>query len=182
MNDDATIGERIAHLRRSQGLTQAQLAERAELSIDVVKKLEQNIRLSARGSTLSALARVLKARTSDLMGDASGAAARAEPDHRPLSLMRLRRVLTPARGYGGQPAAIHAPPALTDVTAQLQAIDRAYHRDDYATVLGALPSLITGARAAQRPPTRPTGWPLTPLSPVPTTSPGTCWPATGEDT
>ena len=53
------LGDRIAHLRRTRGLTQEELAERAEVSVDVVRKLEQRRKQGVRLETLRKLARGL---------------------------------------------------------------------------------------------------------------------------
>jgi transcriptional regulator with XRE-family HTH domain len=44
----ATIGERLRQLRSERGLTQEGLADLASVSVDLVKKLEQGRRESAR--------------------------------------------------------------------------------------------------------------------------------------
>ncbi|MFG2637838.1 helix-turn-helix domain-containing protein, partial [Streptomyces sp. NPDC048362] len=54
-----TIGDRIRSLREFRDLTQEQLATRAEVSVDTIRKLEQNLRQSARINTLRSLARAL---------------------------------------------------------------------------------------------------------------------------
>lgn len=146
----ATIGDHVARIRRALPLTQEALAESAGVSVETIRKLEQGERQSARMSTLNAIARALDVPTTALLGDASTAAARAEPDHRPLSLMDLRRALTPARGLDGSVVAGPDvdPPPLDAVRADLRAVDRAYHANDYATALAALPGLLDGARAA----------------------------------
>jgi transcriptional regulator with XRE-family HTH domain len=53
------IGRRIAALRHARGLTQEQLAERAQLSVDVIRRLEQGQRSTARFATLQAIAAAL---------------------------------------------------------------------------------------------------------------------------
>jgi len=53
------IGEQIAVLRRARGLTQDQLAEAAGVSVDVIRRLEQGVRHSARLNTLSKIAAAL---------------------------------------------------------------------------------------------------------------------------
>jgi transcriptional regulator with XRE-family HTH domain len=50
------IGEQIAVLRRARGMTQDQLAEAAGVSVDVIRRLEQGVRHSARLNTLSKIA------------------------------------------------------------------------------------------------------------------------------
>ncbi|MEK8109205.1 helix-turn-helix domain-containing protein [Micromonospora sp. M12] len=71
-----TTGDNLARLRRAAKLTQEQLAERATLSVETVRKLEQNKPGSARLDTLHAFARALGVPTTALIGDASEAAAR----------------------------------------------------------------------------------------------------------
>ncbi|WBB90265.1 helix-turn-helix transcriptional regulator [Verrucosispora sp. WMMC514] len=143
-----TIGEHLARIRRQSTLTQEQLAERADVSVETIRKLERGERASARMATLHALARALDVPTTALLGDTSQAAARREPDHRPLSLAAIRRTLTPARGLGGPVTVTPAgpPPALDFVRRRLGDLDAAYHRGDYAAALTGMPRLIEDAQ------------------------------------
>lgn len=61
-----TIGERLRQLRTERGLTQEQLAGLAQVSVDLVKKLEQGRRESARLTSLAALADALDVPFSEL--------------------------------------------------------------------------------------------------------------------
>jgi transcriptional regulator with XRE-family HTH domain len=61
-----TIGERLRQLRSERGLTQEQLAGLASASVDLVKKLDQGRRESARLSSLAALADSLDVPLSEL--------------------------------------------------------------------------------------------------------------------
>lgn len=56
------IGRQIAELRHANGLTQEQLAERAQVSVDVIRRLEQGQRKTARIPTLQAIATALGTR------------------------------------------------------------------------------------------------------------------------
>ncbi|MFC4146640.1 helix-turn-helix domain-containing protein [Micromonospora mangrovi] len=143
-----TTGQRLARIRRKAQLTQEALAEASGVSVDTIRKLEQGVRHSARLDTLHALARPLGVATTALLGDASEAAARREPDHRPLSLAAIRRSLTPARGLGVPiTVAADGPPPTVDVLrGRVGAADAAYHRGDYATALAAAPRLLDDAR------------------------------------
>jgi transcriptional regulator with XRE-family HTH domain len=60
---------KLAQLRHDRGWTQAMLADYAGLSTDIVRKLEQGAKRSARLSTLSALARALDVPVGVLLGD-----------------------------------------------------------------------------------------------------------------
>ena len=144
-----TIGDHLARIRRQSTLTQEQLAERAGISVETVRKLESNARTSARMATLARLARALEVPTTALLGSAAQAAARREPDHRPLSLIEVRRALTPARAPGGSARLPDGPPPALDwIGTRLREADRAYHRGDYASALVGLPPLIDAARLA----------------------------------
>lgn len=146
---EPTIGDRLARIRHQSTLTQEQLAERAGVSVETIRKLEQNSRTSTSLPTLHALARALNVHTTALIGDTSQAAARAEPDHRPLSLAEIRRAVAPVHGLDGAIVAAPAgdPPTLDVLRDRLRATDRAYHANDYATALAALPGLLVDVRA-----------------------------------
>ncbi|MEU8264506.1 helix-turn-helix transcriptional regulator [Micromonospora sp. NPDC048999] len=143
-----TTGQHLARIRRQAGITQEQLAEQASVSVETIRKLEQGTRQSARLETLHALARALSVPTTALLGDSSEAAARREPDHRPLSLADIRRTLTPARGLAGPLVTTpDGPPTTMDaVRRRLSDVDAAYHRGDYAAALAAMPRLLDDAQ------------------------------------
>lgn len=146
---EPTIGDHLRRIRTQSTLTQEQLAERAGVSVETVRKLEQNERTSARMSTLAKLARALRVPTSALIGSAVQAQAMREPDAAPLGLLGVRRALQPARGLGGllvDPGPETEPPTVADVDQAVKAADRMYHDNDFASVLSALPSLLDEAR------------------------------------
>ena len=62
-----TIGYQLRRLRRLRGLTQEELADRANVSRDLVAKLEQGRRQSARLSSLASFARALDVELSALL-------------------------------------------------------------------------------------------------------------------
>ncbi|MEH1014758.1 helix-turn-helix transcriptional regulator [Micromonospora sp. CPCC 206060] len=146
----STVGDRLAAIRRESRLTQEQLAERSGVSVEVIRKLEQGSRGTARLDTLHALARALRVQTTALLGDASQAAARVEPDHQSLSLAEIRRAVVPVRGLNNVPmlAPPDEPPSLDTLRANLYAADRVYNAGDYAASLRDLPPLLLNARAA----------------------------------
>lgn len=140
-----TIGDNIARHRRRRSITQEALAERSGISVETIRKLEQNERTSARMATLGAIARALQTTTSTLMGDASAAAAHREPDSDQAPLLDLRAILTPPRGLNGPISAfrsVASPPDLSNLRTKIQYADTAYHNDDYATTLAILPDLL----------------------------------------
>ena len=69
---EAHLGDRLARLRRLAGLTQEQVAERSGVSVDVIRKLEQHRKHSARLPTLHALAKGLGVEVTSLLGDPPG--------------------------------------------------------------------------------------------------------------
>ncbi|GIF10838.1 helix-turn-helix domain-containing protein [Actinoplanes teichomyceticus] len=67
-----TIGETIAQIRRARPLTQEQLAERADISVETIRELEQGTSGGQpRMSTLNTIARALGVPTSRLLGNAA---------------------------------------------------------------------------------------------------------------
>jgi len=66
-----TIGYQLRHFRRLRGMTQEELADRANVSRDLVAKLEQGRRHSARISSLASFARALDVELSALVGRAT---------------------------------------------------------------------------------------------------------------
>jgi transcriptional regulator with XRE-family HTH domain len=67
-----TIGFQLRRLRRLRGLTQEELADRADVSRDLVAKLEQGRRHTARITSLASLARALDVELSALVERAEG--------------------------------------------------------------------------------------------------------------
>ncbi|TJZ94435.1 helix-turn-helix domain-containing protein [Actinacidiphila oryziradicis] len=71
-------GDRLKEARRRRGLTQEALAERANLSVGVIKKLERGG--TGRLETYHVLARALKVRTSALLEPAGPHETRRSDD------------------------------------------------------------------------------------------------------
>jgi transcriptional regulator with XRE-family HTH domain len=65
-----TLAKRLIAARRSRHMTQRQLADRAGLSVDLVRALEQGKRDQPRLSTLTRLAHALDTPVADLLGSA----------------------------------------------------------------------------------------------------------------
>ena len=101
-----TIGYQLRRLRRLRGLTQEELADRANVSRDLVAKLEQGRRHTARITSLASLARALDVELSALVeratpmleiedGDAAGVVALGD----------ALTCLAPGRGATAAPSA-----------------------------------------------------------------------------
>lgn len=145
-----TIGDHLAGHRRRQSVTQEQLAERAGVSVETIRKLESNARTGARIATIARLARALGVPTSALFGSAATGAARREPHSTPLALVGIRRALTPALGLDGQPfdpTAETETPTVEQTRESVRAAVRLYHRNEYGPALDALPGLLGEVRA-----------------------------------
>lgn len=138
---DGQIGERIARLRRVAGLSQEQAAERAGMSVDVIRKLEQGRKKSARLPTLHAIAKGLGVELTTLLGDPPAVAGKAAD---PPALTDLRRAV--------MPPLIPKPPAdldgLTAATLRAEIADgwTLYHRAAFGELLTTLPGIIADAR------------------------------------
>jgi transcriptional regulator with XRE-family HTH domain len=85
---ELAIGAHLAQLRHQAGLTRQQLADRCGVSADLIKKLEQGARTSARLTSVVALARGLRVPVSALLEPASspGLSVRAARRRRGWSL------------------------------------------------------------------------------------------------
>ncbi|WP_433688726.1 helix-turn-helix domain-containing protein [Micromonospora carbonacea] len=145
-----TIGDHLRKLRTESTLTQERLAERAGVSVETIRKLEQNERTSARMSTLNRLATALGVPTTALMGSAAQAQAMREPDAEPLGLVDVRRALTPVSGLDGRSVIGDPetdPPTAADVRRSILTANTIYHANDYAAALGLIPGLLDEARA-----------------------------------
>lgn len=86
---------RLAQLRRDHGWTQELLAGRAGVSTDLVKKLEQGAKRSARLSTLAALARALDVPVGVLLSESPAGPSSAGPAGQAEAARNLRQAGVP---------------------------------------------------------------------------------------
>ncbi|MFE7133266.1 helix-turn-helix domain-containing protein [Streptomyces sp. NPDC057638] len=138
------VGDRVGRLRRLAGLTQEGLAERSGVCVDVIRKLEQHRKHSARLPTLHALASGLGVELTALLGDPPGALSSGDAD--PPHLVAVRRAIMPP---------LFAPPveptgverlSLSLVRAELADGWTLYHAADFGRLMEALPGVIADAR------------------------------------
>ncbi|MFI6584345.1 helix-turn-helix domain-containing protein [Embleya sp. NPDC050493] len=146
-----SIGDRIARLRVRRDHTQDSLAAVAGVSIDVVRKLEQNQRLTARLSTLNALARALDVETSILIGQPTTFEGAAHRDPLP-SLLALRRAVTPVSELieDEMEVADGESPSVLDLRASLRSTEAIRREGKLSEIAAVLPRLISDARSATR--------------------------------
>ncbi|MET8111146.1 helix-turn-helix domain-containing protein [Streptomyces prasinus] len=138
------LGDRLARLRRLADLTQEVLAERSGISVDVVKKLEQKRKHSARLPTLHALAKGLGVELTALLGDPPGVPSTGDVDSP--QLVALRRAVMPP---------MFAPPPDPSDTERLtvplmrrELTDAwtIYHDANFGQLMAALPGIVNDAR------------------------------------
>lgn len=144
-----SIGDQLGRLRTQHGLTQELLAERSGISVDVIRKLEQGARVTARIKTLVALANAMDANVSVLITPRQTLAP-LEEDRDP-ALDAIRHAVT----YGGVPG-LDGPEdePVNDETAALEAgagtAWKVWQAGDYSAVAALLPTLLAEARHACR--------------------------------
>lgn len=139
------IGERLARLRRARNLTQETLAERAGVSVDVVRKLEQQRKHSARLPTLHALSAGLGVELTTLLGDPPAVASNGEE---PPGMLAVRRALLPAP-FPRMPEPVEdTPAALPVLRAEISDGWTLYHDADFPRLIETLPGIVGDARLA----------------------------------
>ncbi|MEV6776565.1 helix-turn-helix domain-containing protein [Streptomyces syringium] len=144
-----TLGDRLGELRMRRGLTQEGLAEKSRLSVDTVRKLEQNQRLTARMTTLNKLARALDVEASVLLG----APTVLEPNQgaEPPSLLMLRQAVTPLWEFPGlgEPEDV-PPPTVAQLRDSIRSTEHIRRQGELTKIIAMLPTLLADARAAVR--------------------------------
>lgn len=148
MPKNGTIGDRIASLRELRDLTQEELANSADVSVDTIRKLEQNRRLSARLDTLRRLARALDTELDRLLGQPT-VTQTLSPDG---GLLALRDAIQDVDALPGVPSTdldedAPAPEAWIDT---VRAATNMYWRGDYSDLSGVLPLVLRDGRAVAR--------------------------------
>lgn len=143
------LADNLRALRRTAGLTQEQLAERAGLSARVISKIEQGG--TARVETLHQIAEVLGLSTSELFAADSPTPVVGDESNRQM-LAPLRKALMPPVGIsdfiadpGEDGEDVADPRAILRRIEDGQAL---YAADRYESVARMLPPLLTDAEAA----------------------------------
>lgn len=140
--EETHLGDRLARLRRLAGLTQEQAAGRSGVSVDVIRKLEQHRKHSARLPTLHALAKGLGVEVTALLGDPPAVASNGAPE--PPGLVGLRRAV--------MPSLVPRPPgdlgtlSIDVLRAEIADAWTLYHSAGFAQLLALLPGIIADAR------------------------------------
>ncbi|MFF7735450.1 helix-turn-helix domain-containing protein [Streptomyces sp. NPDC007984] len=142
-NED--LGRTLRRLRRLASLTQEELAERSGVSVDVICRLEQGRKHSARLPTLHALANGLGVELTTLLGDPPAVSGTGENDGP--RFVAVRRAVMPVLG-GPEPEPPGPRFSLERLREQIADGWTQYHAAEFDTVMKALPDLIADARTA----------------------------------
>ncbi|MGH3697259.1 MAG: helix-turn-helix domain-containing protein [Pseudonocardiaceae bacterium] len=145
LGDRGHLGDRLARLRRLADLTQESLADRSGVSVDVIRKLAQHRKHSARLPTLHKLAAGLGVEITGLLGDppALSNAAVESP-----ALVAVRRAIMPSP-LGETPEPDGAEPLSLDLLkSEIAEGWTLYHAAEFGQLTRALPGIIEDARLA----------------------------------
>lgn len=137
------IGRQVRAARKLAGLTQQQLAERAHVSLSLVKQVEQ-ARVPASPAFVAAVARALEIPATQLMGQPYPIDTRE--DHRVHAIIpELRRELV---AYRLPPESDVVTRPLTELEVAVERASRLRHSATFDTLGGQLPRLLAELRAA----------------------------------
>ncbi|WP_412077635.1 helix-turn-helix domain-containing protein [Streptomyces xanthophaeus] len=138
------LGDRLSRLRRFADLTQEGLAERSGVSVDVVRKLEQRRKHSARLPTLHSLSKGLGVELTSLLGDPPGVPSNGEPDSPALVAVR-RAIMPPLFAPPAEPTGVERL-SLPLLRAELADGWTLYHAAEFGRLMEVLPGIIADAR------------------------------------
>ncbi|MGW2014002.1 helix-turn-helix domain-containing protein [Streptomyces sp. NPDC001927] len=139
------LGKTLRRLRRLAGLTQEELSERSNVSVDVIRQLEQQRKHSARLPTLHALANGLGVELTTLLGDPPAVSSKGETDGP--KFVAMRRAVMPAL-WGPEPQPPTSDFSLDSLRERIAEGWTRYHSAEFDSVMEALPGLIADARSA----------------------------------
>jgi len=141
------IGENIARLRTLADLTQEGLAEKAGVSADLIRRLEQTSRMTARITSLYHIANALDVPLSVLLAQPH-VLRPSERDNNQDGVLAIRQALTPIEK--GISRANQEPEALSTAELQQSAREgwRLYRNGKFSTLAALLPELINAGEFA----------------------------------
>ncbi|MGH3924979.1 MAG: helix-turn-helix domain-containing protein, partial [Pseudonocardiaceae bacterium] len=141
------IGENIARLRLLADLTQEELVSKAGVSVDLIRRLEQTSRLTARIQSLYHIANALDVPLSVLLAQPN-VLRPSERDGEQGGVLALRQALTPAKN--GISPTDEAPEVLSVAELQRSAQEgwRLYRRGKFSALAALLPDLISAGELA----------------------------------
>jgi transcriptional regulator with XRE-family HTH domain len=145
MTEHVNLGARIRQLR-GKLLTQRELADRAQVSVDVIRKLEQGQRHTATVGTLQRIARALDVTLDELVGKP---AAVPSPDPH-AGVVAIRRALTPMDDLLDVDLIEGAPLTLAEAERTVTYLWGAYWHGRYELLSSLLPNALMQLRATFR--------------------------------
>jgi transcriptional regulator with XRE-family HTH domain len=137
------IGERIRALRKSSSLTQHDLAAAADVSVDVIRKLEQGRRHTASIGTLHRIARALDVDITELLGRPQVALAGSDNQEQ---VGAIRDALTSVDDLLGELDGADAPD-LTEFSRAVSYAWGTFFAGKYGPLVALLPRLLADAQA-----------------------------------
>ncbi|MEV6321908.1 helix-turn-helix transcriptional regulator [Nocardia sp. NPDC051787] len=137
------VGQRVAQARKLAGLTQRQLADRAAVSLSLVRSVEQG-RVPATGGFLGAVSKALRVSVADLTGQPFPPAPGQDSEvHAAIAVIR-----TELAAYDLDNVEVSSPRPFAQLAADVQQVCQ-YRRNASTYKLGdALPPLLAEVRAA----------------------------------
>ncbi len=146
---NTTIGDRIRSLREFRDLTQEELAARAGVHVDTIRKLEQGQRQSSRINTLRALARALDVQLERLVGQPTVTQELSDDGG---GLLELRDAI---QDVGALPGVLvdddlEEPPTPDAFINTVSEATSLYWAGEYSSLSSRLPLLLRDGRAVAR--------------------------------
>ncbi len=137
-----SIGERILELRseRTPTMTQAHLAERAGVGVELISKLERGAKQTAKLTTLHKIARALDVDVSALL---SRPASIEPADDQDGGVLAIRRAITTLWDEG-------EPASVAELDREARYAWMAFSTNRFDVLASQLPGFITAARATVR--------------------------------
>ena len=137
---DISVGQRAAQLRRLRGLTQVQLADRAGVSLSLVRRVEQG-QVPATPAFIGAVARALKSSPAELQGQPyRGDTAETDRVHAAIGPLRAEVALFDV------PEDDIAPRPLEELRARVEAVSQLAHEVQLVRLGEYLPDLLADLR------------------------------------
>jgi transcriptional regulator with XRE-family HTH domain len=145
VHDRAGIGDRIRYLRtgREPKLTQRELAERAEVSVELISKLEQGVKQTALLTTLNKIARALDVDVSTLVARPVRVDTAPPDGGEPTGFLAIRRAITTTLDTA-------EPVSSAELTRLVTQAWGSYWANRFDTLSAILPGFIGAARATVR--------------------------------
>lgn len=143
MPNGSTLGDRLQSVRKRRGLTQAELAAEASVSVSLIRQLEQGTAQDTRLETARRLAVALRIRTTALV---------SEPDAAEPVAGDVEQWTSVRRALEGRPLS-NAPaeaPTLDGARAALAEVLLLMTANQFSQVRGILPFLLRDADLAGR--------------------------------